>query len=270
MASAPHSAPLSDHCPAPVFPDLDGKVALVTGAFGGLGRHFALTLANAGCRVVLAGRRLAEGERLLAEIRAAGGTGCVVPLDVCDADSVSGAFFQAEQALGTVEIVINSAGIATTGPALETTEQDWARVIDTNLSGAWRVAQYAAQQMRDSGRRGSIVNIASILGLRVAQQVAAYTAAKAGLIQLTRALALEWARHGIRVNALAPGYFATGINREFFETDGGQAMIRRIPQRRLGQPSELDGALLLLASEASTYITGSVLPVDGGHLVSTL
>lgn len=255
---------------SPVFPDLEGKVALVTGAFGGLGRHFALTLANAGCRMVLAGRRMAEGERLMDEILAAGGRGCVVRLDVRDPDSVSGAFFQAEQALGTVDIVVNSAGIATTGPALATSEQDWVRVIDTNLTGAWRVTQHAAQQMRDAGRLGSIINIASILGLRVAQQVPAYTAAKAGLIHLTRSLALEWARHGIRVNALAPGYFASDINRAFLETDGGQAMVRRIPQRRLGQPSQLDGALLLLASGASDYITGAVLPVDGGHLVSTL
>lgn len=255
---------------SPVFPDLEGKVALVTGAFGGLGRHFSLTLANAGCRVVLAGRRIAEGERLLDEILTTGGSGCVVPLDVCDPDSVSGAFFRAEQALGVVDIVVNSAGIATTGAALETSEQDWQQVIDTNLTGAWRVAQYAAQQLRDAGRPGSIVNIASILGLRVAQQVPAYTAAKAGLIHLTQSLALEWARHRIRVNALAPGYFATEINRAFFETEGGQAMVRRIPQRRLGHPSQLDGALLLLASASSDYITGAVLPVDGGHLVSSL
>ncbi|RAS09371.1 SDR family NAD(P)-dependent oxidoreductase [Cupriavidus alkaliphilus] len=268
MASAPRPVPAVTE--SPVFPDLDGKVALVTGAFGGLGRHFALTLANAGCRVALAGRRMAEGERLMDEILAKGGKGCVVRLDVCDPDSVSGALFQAGQALGTVDIVVNSAGIAGTGPALETSEQDWARVIDTNLTGAWRVAQYAAQQMHEAGRPGSIINIASILGLRVAQQVPAYTAAKAGLIHLTQSLALEWARHGIRVNALAPGYFATDINRAFFETDGGQAMVRRIPQRRLGQPSQLDGALLLLASGASDYITGTVLPVDGGHLVNTL
>ncbi len=255
---------------SPVFPDLAGKVALVTGAFGGLGRHFALTLAHAGCRVALAGRRTADGEKLLAEISAAGGSGCVVRLDVCDPDSVSGALFQTGQALGTVDIIVNSAGIATTGPALETREQEWRQVIDTNLTGAWRVAQCAAQQMQDAGRPGSIINIASILGMRVAQQVPAYTAAKAGLIHLTQSLALEWARYGIRVNALAPGYFATDINRAFFETDGGQAMVRRIPQRRLGQPSQLDGALLLLASGASDYITGTVLPVDGGHLVGTL
>ncbi|WP_454752642.1 SDR family NAD(P)-dependent oxidoreductase [Cupriavidus necator] len=254
----------------PVFPDLAGKVALVTGAFGGLGRHFALTLAGAGCSVALAGRRGADGEPLLEEIRAAGGTGCVVKLDVRDAASVSDAFTQAREALGTVEIVINSAGIATTEAALATTEADWASVIDTNLSGAWRVAQRAARHMREAGRQGSIVNIASILGLRVAQQVPAYTAAKAGLIHLTRSLALEWARHGIRVNALAPGYFETGINRAYFETESGQAMIRRIPQRRLGHPSQLDGALMLLASDAGSYITGAVLPVDGGHLVGSL
>jgi len=256
--------------PSNPFADLNGKVALVTGAFGGLGRHFAETLSRAGCRVALAGRRVDEGETVLAALRSRGAAGCVVPLDVRDPASVEEAFSVAKRALGDIHIVINSAGIATTSPALAVTEDDWQRVIDTNLSGAWRVAQCAARMMRDAGTGGSIVNIASILGLRVAQQVPAYTAAKAGLIHLTRSLALEWARHGIRVNALAPGYFETDINREFFETENGQALIRRIPQRRLGQPSQLDGALLLLASDASDYMTGTVLPVDGGHTVSTL
>lgn len=252
------------------FADLEGKVALVTGAFGGLGRHFALTLARAGCRVALAGRRVGEGEALLAALREEGAEGCVVSLDVRDPASVTSAFAAAASALGTVNIVVNSAGIAVTRPAIEVAEDEWQSVIDTNLSGAWRVAQHAAQRMRDGGKGGSIVNIASILGMRVAQQVPAYTAAKAGLIHLTRSLALEWARYGIRVNALAPGYFETDINRSFFETDSGQALVKRIPQRRLGQPEQLDGALLLLASNASDYITGAVLPVDGGHMVSTL
>ena len=252
------------------FADLEGRVALVTGAFGGLGRHFAETLARAGCEVALAGRRVGEGEAVLASLRSQGATGCVVPLDVRDPASVEAAFDAAKCELGAIDIVINSAGIATTASALEVSEDDWQRVIDTNLSGAWRVAQCAARAMRAAGNGGSIVNIASILGLRVAQQVPAYTAAKAGLIHLTRSLALEWARHGIRVNALAPGYFETDINRDFFETESGQALIRRIPQRRLGQPAQLDGALLLLASDASSYMTGTVLPVDGGHMVSSL
>ncbi|SOZ40883.1 SDR family NAD(P)-dependent oxidoreductase [Cupriavidus neocaledonicus] len=252
-----------------LFADLDGKVALVTGAFGGLGLHFAQTLARAGCKVALAGRRVAEGEAVLADLCRQGGQGCVVALDVRDPASVGAAFEAAHQQLGPVQVVVNSAGIATTGPAMEVEEGAWQSVIDTNLNGAWRVAQCAARMMRAAGG-GSIVNIASILGLRVAQQVPAYTAAKAGLIHLTRSLALEWARHGIRVNALAPGYFETDINRGFFESDSGRAMIARIPQRRLGQPGQLDGALLLLASDASEYMTGTVLPVDGGHSINSL
>ncbi|WP_427313363.1 SDR family NAD(P)-dependent oxidoreductase [Cupriavidus sp. H39] len=255
--------------PSP-FDDLEGKVALVTGAFGGLGLHFAQTLARAGCKVALAGRRLGEGETLAAGLRGQGAQACAVALDVRDPASVDAAFDASRRELGPVRIVINSAGIATTGPALEVDEAAWQSVIDTNLNGAWRVAQRAARMMRDAGTGGSIVNIASILGLRVAQQVPAYTAAKAGLIHLTRSLALEWARHGIRVNALAPGYFETEINRSFFEAESGQAMIRRIPQRRLGRPGQLDGALLLLASDASDYMTGTVLPVDGGHSINSL
>lgn len=252
------------------FADLEGKVALVTGAFGGLGLHFAKTLSRAGCKVALAGRRVGEGEALLAELRKQGGQGCVVALDVRDPSGVDSAFERAQQELGPVQIVVNSAGIATTGAAMDVDEAQWQSVIDTNLNGAWRVAQRAARMMRDTDTHGSIINIASILGLRVAQQVPAYTAAKAGLIHLTRSLALEWARHGIRVNALAPGYFETEINRSFFETESGQALIRRIPQRRLGQPRQLDGALLLLASDASDFMTGTVLPVDGGHSINSL
>ena len=253
-----------------MFDDLKTKTTLVTGAFGGLGRHFALTLARAGCRVALAGRRTGEGEKVLAEIRSGGGDGCVVRLDVREPESVQRALDDAAARLGPIAVLVNSAGVAVTRPALDQTEEDWTGVIDVNLNGAWRVAQAAARQMRDRGKGGSIINIASILGLRVAQQVPAYAAAKAGLIQLTRALALELARFNIRVNALAPGYIETDINRDFFASEAGQALLKRVPQRRLGQPRHLDAPLLLLASDASEFMTGAVVAVDGGHLVSTL
>ena len=177
---------------------------------------------------------------------------------------------QVEQALGPVDIVVNNAGIAMTRPALEISEDEWTGLIDVNLNGAWRVAQCAARHFHGHGRPGAIINIASILGQRVASHVAAYTAAKAGLLHLTRALALEWARHGIRVNALAPGYIGTDLNRDFFATPAGEALVKRIPQRRLGRPQDLDGPLLLLASDASAYMTGAVIDVDGGHLASSL
>ncbi len=254
---------------AAVFPDLKGRTALVTGAFSGLGQHIAQTLAAAGVRVALAGRRMDQGAAVLAGIEAAGGAGTVVALDVTDEASIDAAFDAAEAALGPIGIVVNNAGIAVTASAFDVTAQDWSRVIDTNLTGAFRVAQAAGRRMRGSGG-GSIINIASILGLRVAQQVPAYAAAKAGLVHLTRALALEWARNGIRVNAIAPGYIETGINREFFATEAGQELIRRIPQRRLGQASDLDGPLLLLASDASALMTGTVIPVDGGHSINSL
>ncbi len=171
---------------------------------------------------------------------------------------------------GGLSILVNNAGVSGAARAADLSESEWDQVLDTNLKGVFLVAQAVAQGMRASGRGGAIVNIASILGHRVAGGVSAYAASKAGVIQLTKALALEWARDGIRVNALCPGYIETDINREFFATEPGQQLIRRIPQRRLGQPEELDGALLLLASQAGSYITGSTIAVDGGHLVSSL
>ena len=250
--------------------DVTGKVALVTGASSGLGEHFAATLATAGATVVAAARRTDRLAALVAKIESAGGRAIAVPLDVTDPESIAAAFARATQAVGAPDIVINNAGIAQTRPALELTEDDWRQVMNTNLDGAWRVAQAAAKAMTGARKGGSIVNIASILGLRVASSLLAYTAAKAALIQATQALALEWARYGIRVNAIAPGYVETEINAGFFKSEHGQAMVKRVPQRRIGQASELDGALLLLASEASSYMTGSVLVVDGGHLVSSL
>lgn len=249
---------------------LVGKCALVTGAFGGLGRHFALTLAGAGAAVGLVGRRIAEGEKLAEEIRARGGQAHACAMDVTRPDSVQAAFDAVAAALGPVGVLVNNAGVAVTRPFLDVSEEDWASVVDVNLNGAWRVAQSGARHMRDHGHGGSIVNIASITGLRVAGAISAYVASKAGLIQLTKAMALELARHGIRVNALAPGYIETDINREFFAGQAGQALVKRIPQRRIGRPEELDGPLLLLASDAGSYMTGSVLVADGGHLVSSL
>lgn len=256
--------------PAASLFDVSGKVAFVTGASSGLGEHFARTLAAAGATVVLAARRRDRLDALAAEIARDGGKAIAATLDVTDAASVAAAFDAAARAVGAPDIVVNNAGIAQAKASLELDEADWRRVLDTNLDGAWRVAQAAARAMTSAGKGGSIVNIASILGLRVATSLLAYTAAKAALIQLTQALALEWARHRIRVNAIAPGYVETEINRGFFQTEPGQAMVKRVPQRRIGKAAELDGALLLLASEAGSYMTGSTIVVDGGHLVSSL
>ena len=249
---------------------LKGRTALVTGANGGLGSHFARTLAKAGAKVAVGARRVESLGEVTDAIASAGGHAEAIALDVTDPASVARAFDDAAASLGAITIVVNNAGIAVTKPLLEHTEEDWQQVIEVNLNGAWRVAQAAARHMVRHEQGGSIVNIASILGLRVSAQVPSYAASKAALIQLTKAMALELARYRIRVNALAPGYVETGINHEFFDSDAGKALVKRVPQRRIGQPEELDGALLLLASDAGSYITGSVLAVDGGHLVNTL
>ena len=250
--------------------DLTGKVALVTGASSGLGVHFARTLAAAGASVAIAARRADRLASLQAELQSAGGKAVAVELDVQSGDSITAAFATAEQALGPIDIVINNAGISIVKPALEMPVEDWDAVVNTNLRGAWLVAQTAGKRWLMAKRPGVIVNIASILGLRTIGQVAPYNASKAGLIHLTRALAMEWARHNIRINAICPGYIETEMNSDFWKTPGGQRLIDRIPQRRIGKPEHLDGALLLLASDAGTFMTGSVLTVDGGHTVSSL
>lgn len=250
--------------------NLSGKVALVTGASSGLGHSFALTLASNGAAVVVAARRADRLNSLVERISAAGGTAYAVALDVTDVDSVQRCVEEAVQRAGGVDILVNNAGIAITGPALKISKADWDSVINTNLNGAWHMAQAVAQTMVSGKRAGSIINIASILGLRVATSLPAYAAAKAGLIQLTKALALEWARANIRVNAIAPGYILTEINQEWFASEGGQLAIKRIPQRRIGAPSDLDGPLLLLASDDSSFMTGSVIVADGGHSVNSL
>ncbi len=248
-----------------MFEDLSGRTALVTGASSGLGLHFARLLARHGAEVTLAARRQSALDQASTEIAAAGGAAKSIVLDVADAASI------AEALAGRhFDILINNAGVSGAGRAADLSEADWDAVLDTNLKGVFLVAQAVASGMRENGRGGSIVNIASILGHRVAGGVSAYAASKAGVIQLTKALALEWARDRIRVNALCPGYIETDINRDFFATEAGLNLIRRIPQRRLGQPEELDGALLLLASAAGSYITGATIEVDGGHLISSL
>ncbi|MCK8783354.1 SDR family oxidoreductase [Roseomonas sp. NAR14] len=241
---------------------LAGRVALVTGANGVLGAHFARVLHGAGARLVLAARRPATLAGLADELGA-----LAVPLDVTDPAGIPRAFDAAEVELGVPDILVNNAGIAVTKPFLQQGVEDWDAVLDVDLRGAFLVGQEAARRLVAAKRPGSIVNVASILGERVIAGVAGYTAAKAGLLQLTRQMAVELARHGIRVNALAPGYVATAINAEFFASEAGQAMVRRVPQRRLGRPEDLTGPLLLLASDAGAHMTGATLTVDGGHSI---
>jgi NAD(P)-dependent dehydrogenase (short-subunit alcohol dehydrogenase family) len=250
--------------------DLVGTHVLITGASSGLGQHFAQTLAAAGARVSLAARRQQALAATVETIAGNKGEANAIVMDVTEAESVERGLDQAEAAFGPVTVLINNAGVTETKAALDIDEAGWARVLDTNLKGAWLAAQRTARRMVAQQSGGSIVNIASILGLRVAGGVASYAVSKAAVIQMTKTLALEWARYRIRVNAIAPGYIETELNRDFFASPAGQALVKRIPQRRLGEARELDGALLLLASQASSYLTGSVIAVDGGHLVSSL
>jgi NAD(P)-dependent dehydrogenase (short-subunit alcohol dehydrogenase family) len=246
--------------------DLSGKRALVTGGSSGLGAHFAQVLANAGAHVIVAARREDRLESVLQSIRAAGGDAEMLKVDVLDDQSVKSAIARA----GALDILVNNAGVANMKPALEQTEAEWDGIFGTNLKGTWLVATEAARAMKAGNTGGCIINIASILGLRQAYNVSPYAIAKAGLVQLTKQLALEFARYNIRVNALAPGYFKTDLNETFLRGKGGDSLLLRIPQRRLGNLEDLDGPLLLLASEASRFMTGVTIPVDGGHLLSTL
>jgi NAD(P)-dependent dehydrogenase (short-subunit alcohol dehydrogenase family) len=249
---------------------LAGRAAIVTGASAGLGRHFAGVLARAGAAVALLARRERELAEAAAEISAAGGRAVAIACDVADYAGVRRAFADAEARIGPLNILVNNAGIAVSKPLLEHDEADWDRVLDTNLKGAWLMSREAASLWLGARRAGRIVNIASLLALRTIRNVPAYAAAKAGLVHLTHTLAMELGRFDITVNAIAPGYFATDMNRAFLESEVGQALIRRIPMGRSGAPADLDGALLLLCSDAGAYITGAVLPVDGGHTVSAV
>ncbi|MFC5500274.1 SDR family NAD(P)-dependent oxidoreductase [Caenimonas terrae] len=253
--------------------DLHGRTALVTGGFSGLGLHFAEVLLGQGANVALIGRRIELGRNVAHALGAKLGRPAHVrayQADVTDSASVADAFAHTSGHFGVPTIVVNNAGTVIRAPSVDVKDEDWASVVDVNLSGVFKVAQAAARALIKAGTPGSIINIASILGLRVRPSVASYAATKAAVVQLTKALALEWAEHGIRVNALAPGYFETEINREMLRSPVGQAIVARVPQQRVGQLAELDGPLLLLASDASSYMTGSVIAVDGGHLVNTL
>jgi NAD(P)-dependent dehydrogenase (short-subunit alcohol dehydrogenase family) len=249
---------------------LVGKRALVTGASSGLGLHFARLLATAGAEVVLAARRTEALERIVAEWPVSSQHVRAVRLDVTDAAAVRDSFDAAEAGGSPLDLIINNAGVAITRPAIEQTEADWDRVLDTNLKGAWLIATEAARRLVIAKREGAIVNVASILGERPGGSVAPYCASKAGLVHLTKVLALEWARHGIRVNVLEPGYVITELNQDFLSSVAGQRLMERVPQRRFARPEDLDGAVLLLASDAGRHITGAALAVDGGHLVSGL
>jgi NAD(P)-dependent dehydrogenase (short-subunit alcohol dehydrogenase family) len=245
---------------------LAGRTALVTGASSGLGAHFAATLAAAGVQVILAARREHALADVASRIAQAGGTCVTAALDVTAADSIAAITAQ----LADVDILVNNAGVVRDAPALHQAAADWDAVLDTNLRGMFLLSRAYAAARKEGGAGGTVVNIASILGLRQAGGVLPYAVSKAGAIQMTKVLALEWARYGIRVNAIAPGYIETPLNADFWADNAGKAMLRRIPQRRLGRPHELDGALLLLASDLSSYMTGTVIAVDGGHLVGTL
>jgi NAD(P)-dependent dehydrogenase (short-subunit alcohol dehydrogenase family) len=244
--------------------DLTDKVAIVTGASSGLGRRFAATLAGAGAKVAIGARRADRLGELAREIEGAGGRALPVGLDVTDPASVRACVAAAESELGPISVLVNNAGIGFPEAALDLDEDDWDRVIATNLTGAWRMAQETARHMVRLGHGGGIVNIASVLGLGGGAQGVAYCASKAGIVNMTRALAIDLARHEIRVNALAPGYFDTEITHDLLTGAHADKVRHIIPQRRFGEPGDLDGPLLLLASDASRHMTGSVVVVDGG------
>lgn len=250
---------------------LANRTALVTGASSGLGRHFAGVLAGAGATVVVAARRMDKLEEVAAEIEARGGKALAAEMDVTDDGSVRAAFDSVREALGRpCDVVINNSGMSREGWFREQSEEDWNAVIDTNLTGVWRVGKHATNALIEAKAKGAIINIASITAHRTQPMTTAYCVSKAGVDHLTRQMALENARYGIRVNAISPGYFRTAINDDYLDSEAGEAMRKRIAFRRFGDYRELDGALLLLASEAGSYMTGTTIVVDGGHLLSSL
>jgi NAD(P)-dependent dehydrogenase (short-subunit alcohol dehydrogenase family) len=248
--------------------DLHGKVALVTGASSGLGLRFAQCLAENGAAVALVARRADRLKTLAAQIEKAGGKAIPIEADVRDRAAMAQAFDAAEALLGPVTILVNNAGVAHSGRAVELPEDEWRRVLSVNLDAVFFCAQEAARRMLAAGKTGAIVNIASVLGLGVGKGAVAYATAKAGVIQLTKAMALELAFKGIRVNAIAPGWFVTDLNREYLEGEAGAKLKREIPIGRFGEEGDLDGPLLLLASDAGRFVTGATIVADGGQIVA--
>ncbi len=247
---------------------LAGKCVLVTGASSGLGAHFARTVARAGARVGLAARRRERLEILAGEIRAAGGEAHPIALDVTNVADVARAFEELEAVIGPPDVLVNNAGIPSSSRFVDMPEDEWRGVLDVNLDGVFRVGQEAARRMRAQGRGGTIVNVASVIAFMVLGRLSAYAVSKAGVVQLTKAMALELARDNIRVNALAPGYISTEMNDTFLTSDAGRKLLSKVPMTRAGELSELDGPLLVLASDLGSYMTGSVITVDGGSLLS--
>ena len=243
--------------------DMTGETVLITGGGTGLGKQFATVLAAAGAQVILCARRVDKLEETVAQLRDQGADAHAITMDVTSSESVTASFQQC-LAIAPVTVLVNNAGLAGESMLLAMPEEEWDSVVNTNLKGAWLVARAAAQQMIDHEHSGSIINIASVLASSVQKGTAAYAAAKSGVVHLTRAMALEWARYGIRVNAIAPGYYRTDMAEGYLDSPAGQQLLKRIPQRRLGDPAEMDGAILMLASTASRYMTGSMVTVDGG------
>jgi NAD(P)-dependent dehydrogenase (short-subunit alcohol dehydrogenase family) len=248
---------------------LDGRTALVTGASAGLGAHFARVLARAGARVVVAARREPRCRALAEEIRADGGEAMAVTLDVTDIASIDAALDLVAARFGLVDLLVNNAGVVERGSSpRDLADRAFAEVVAVNLTAVYAVSQRVTARLVDAGRPGAVVNIASLLSFATRAGVPAYCASKAGVAHLTGQMALDLAPHGIRVNALAPGYIKTDLNREMLESELGERLLARVPQRRLGRMEDLDGPLLLLASDAGRYMTGAVVPVDGGHRVA--
>ena len=260
MFSPSSSAPFS----------MAGKVVLVTGASSGLGAHFARVVAAMGASVALGARRTEKLEQIVQQIRDLGGRAMAVELDVTRADSVENALDAVEGEFGVITVLVNNAGVADSRYCLKVDEESWDFIVDTNLKAVWRIATEAAKRMVKAELPGSIINISSILGLRVAVDQSTYATSKAAVVQLTKSMALELVRSNIRVNAICPGYYKTEINADFFETEKGQAYVKQTPAQRLGELHELTGPLLLLASNAGSFVTGVALAVDGGHLLKSL
>lgn len=244
--------------------DLSGKVALVTGASSGLGARFAKALADAGATVALAARRMERLKELRAEIDAEGGEAHVYSLDVTDVSSIRACVAQVEADLKKIDILVNNSGVSATARIVDTTEEDFDFVMDTNTKGAYFMAQQVGKVMISNKTPGRIINIASVAGMKVLSQLSVYCMSKAATIHMTRAMALEWGRYGINVNAICPGYIETEINSAHFQTEAGQKLVNMLPRRRLGKPEDLDALLLMLASDASGFVNGAAIAADDG------